>query len=80
MNFTTISSLERGKSSITEATAKLIEKEYGVGLDWLYYGDEKARDYPIDDEMLKYLKAHPELRKEIHYLVRVSKKITSTTP
>lgn len=55
-----------GRKKLTIHYAKKIEENLGIGADWLLYGDEKAKEYPLSDTMIKYMKEHPELRKEIH--------------
>jgi hypothetical protein len=60
-----VSRLELGKITLTEHTAKRIEKEFRVGINWLYYGDERAKDWPMDDEMCKWINTHPEARRKI---------------
>lgn len=54
-----------GKQQLTIKCAKKIEAALGIGADWLLYGDEDAKDYPLSDAMIKYMKKHPEIRKEI---------------
>lgn len=54
-----------GRRQMTIRYAKKIEETLGVGVDWLLYGDEAAKEYPCEDRMVRYIKAHPELRKQI---------------
>ncbi|MCD8336908.1 MAG: helix-turn-helix domain-containing protein [Lachnospiraceae bacterium] len=55
-----------GKQQLTIKCAKKIEASLGIGADWLLYGDEDAKEYPLSDALIKYMKKHPEIRKEIH--------------
>ncbi|MCD8104318.1 MAG: helix-turn-helix domain-containing protein [Lachnospiraceae bacterium] len=55
-----------GKKQLTIKYAKKIEETLGVGADWLLYGDEDAKEYPLSDTVIKYMKKHPEIRKEIY--------------
>ncbi|MCD7833746.1 MAG: helix-turn-helix domain-containing protein [Lachnospiraceae bacterium] len=55
-----------GKKQLTIKYAKKIEETLGVGADWLLYGDEDAKEYPLSDAVIKYMKKHPEIRKEIY--------------
>lgn len=54
-----------GRKQLTIRYAKKFEETLGVGSDWLLYGDEKAKEYPLSDEMIRFLKEHPEIRKDI---------------
>ncbi|MCD8011775.1 MAG: helix-turn-helix domain-containing protein [Lachnospiraceae bacterium] len=54
-----------GRKKLTIFYAKKIEESLGIGADWLMYGDEKAKEYPLSDAMIRYMKEHPEIRKEI---------------
>ena len=60
-----LSEVMSGKKPLTISYAKKIEEPLGVGADWLLYGDEEAKEYPLTDAMMKYIKTHPEIRKEI---------------
>lgn len=54
-----------GKRQLTIRYAKKMEETLDVGADWLLYGDEKAKECPLSDAMISYIKNHPEVRKEI---------------
>lgn len=60
-----LSDVISGRKQLTIHYAKKVEEALGVGSDWLLYGDESAKDYPATEKMMKYIKTHPELRKEI---------------
>jgi len=61
----TLSKIENGKNPLTLRMAKRIEKAYNVGSSWILYGEERNRYCPVGEEMIEYLKDHPDLRYEI---------------
>lgn len=54
-----------GRRQMTIRYAQKIEETLGVGADWILFGDEAAKDYPCGESMIRFLKKHPEIRKEI---------------
>lgn len=36
-----------------------------VGDDWILTGNERNKYYPVNDEMIEFLKDHEDLRKEL---------------
>lgn len=64
-----LSALEAGKSQLGEITAKRIAKALKVGSEWLLTGEERNKDYPVDDDMVEWLKNHEEVRKKIRALM-----------
>ena len=54
--------LESGNTQMTETRANDIAEKLHVGVDWLLYGNEKTKDYPVNAKMVKWLKEHPEKR------------------
>lgn len=64
-----LSEIETGKRRLCEPTAKRIAKALKVGSEWLLTGEEKNKDYPVDDDMVEWLKNHEEVRKEIRALM-----------
>ena len=65
VNAETYRNLEQGTRLMTERQAKKIANACDVGIDWLMYGEENAKEYPIDVHMLEFLKEHPEVRAEL---------------
>ena len=59
------SRIENGLGGLTSENAKNVEDVLGVGADWILYGDEEKKNYPISRSMITYLWEHEELRKEI---------------
>lgn len=62
---TRLSDIMTEKNMLTEDKAKKIADALDVGVDWLLYGEEVRKDYPINDELLKWLWNNPEIRKEL---------------
>lgn len=54
-----------GRRQMTIHYAKKIEEAFDIGSDWLLYGDEDAKEYPCGETMIRYLKKHPNVRREI---------------
>ena len=61
----TYEAIERGEKEVTLKQIRRIAEATSVGEKWLLTGDEKTRDYPVNDELIAYLEAHPEIRKQI---------------
>ena len=61
----TVVNTEKGHREITKQYAKRIEDAFGVSADWILYGDESCRNYPLTDRMTEYLKRHEEVRKYV---------------
>ena len=61
----TYSRIENGKTRLTEENAKKIEERFGIGADWLLYGDAEKKEYPVSKSMIEYLWKNKELRKKI---------------
>ena len=66
--------LESGNTQMTETRANEIAEKLHVGVDWLLYGNERAKDWPLDTEMVKWLKEHPEKRMIIEQWMEEEKK------
>ena len=64
-----LSEIETGKSQLGEITAKRIAKALKVGSEWLLTGEERNKNYPVDDDMVEWLKNHEEARKGIRALM-----------
>lgn len=62
---TRLSDIMTEKNMLTEDKAKKIADALDVGVDWILYGEEVRKDYPINDEMLKWLWNNPDIRKEL---------------
>ena len=57
--------IENGESNLTKKRAADIATVLHVGVEWLLYGDEENKDFPVDRKMVEWLKDHPEIREQI---------------
>ena len=62
ISYTHLYMVETGNNPLSEKMASEIADRLHLGVDWLLYGDEKAKDYPVNAKMVKWLKEHPEKR------------------
>ena len=62
---TNLLEIENGQQMITEKTARKIEERFEVGRDWIMYGIESEKDYPVSDKLIEWIREDPELRKEL---------------
>lgn len=58
---------------MTISSAKKLSMASGVSVEYLLYGIEKNKEYPVDDIVLKYLNNNPEARKRIWEESRIVK-------
>ena len=63
------SRIENGGARLTVENAKKIEDALGVGADWILYGDETRKVYPLGRRMSEYLWRHPEERERLWRLM-----------
>lgn len=64
-----ISRVESGKATLGPQTLKRIAEALHVGIEWLQYGDESKKTYPVDGKMIEYLCQNDKLREMIyHYM------------
>lgn len=59
------SCIENKGFTLTQRKAKIIGKVLEVGDDWILTGNERNKYYPVNDEMIEFLKDHEDLRKEL---------------
>ena len=74
ISYTHLYMVETGNKPLREKMANEIAEKLHVGVDWLLYGDERAKDWPLDTEMVKWLKEHPEKRMIIEQWMEEEKK------
>ena len=60
-----VSQIENEKSKLTNPIAEKIEKHLGYGTEWLMTGNERNKECPVGEEMVEWLKEHPEMRKQV---------------
>jgi transcriptional regulator with XRE-family HTH domain len=57
--------IENGKTKITVKSLKKLEESYGVGREYLLYGHEQSRNFPLTDEMIRYLQKSEKIREMV---------------
>lgn len=62
---TRLSDIMTEKNMLTEDKARKIADALDVGVDWILYGDEEKKSFPVNGKMVEWLKAHPEERERI---------------
>lgn len=60
-----ISAIEVGRVRLIDSKAEAIAEVLDVNKDWLLYGEEYRKRYPINERMLKWLNEHEEIRKDL---------------
>lgn len=70
LTHTAYSRIENGHVKLTTENAQKIEDEYGVGAEWLLYGDERKKDYPVGRRMIEWLWENMDERERIWHLMR----------
>lgn len=70
LTHTAYNRIENGHVKLTVENAQKIEDEYGVGAEWLLYGDESKKDYPVGRKMIEWLWENKEERERIWNLMR----------
>ena len=62
---TRLSDIMTEKNMLTEDKAQKIADALEVGIDWILYGDQEKKDFPLNEKMAKWLWKHPEERERI---------------
>ena len=57
--------IENGTSTLTEKRAVILGEALEVGIEWLLYGDQEKKYFPVHGKMIEWLKDHPEIREQI---------------
>ena len=57
--------IENGESNLTKKRAADIATVLHVGIDWILYGDQEKKYFPVNGKMIEWLKTHPEERERI---------------
>ena len=64
-----ISQVEAGERKLTKNAAEKISQSFEVGTEWLLFGDENRKEFPVNDKMIEWLWRHKEKRKELWALI-----------
>lgn len=67
-----LSEIFREKHPLSLDKAKKIADALDVGVDYILYGDETKKDNPVNDNLIRWLWSHPEIRKEIWDRINIS--------
>ena len=62
---TRLSDIMAEKNKLTEDKARKIADALEVGVDWILYGDQEKKYFPVNGKMIEWLKDHPEIREQI---------------
>ena len=65
LSYSQLSLIENGEYMLNEKRAADIGEALEVGDEWLLYGEENNKVFPVDRKMVEWLKSHPEVREEI---------------
>ena len=58
-------SIEKNTTKLTPFTLAKIEEEFDVGADWLMYGDEGKKDFPVSKKLIDWLWTDPDERERL---------------
>lgn len=57
--------LEKNKTAPSTFSAAKIEEQFDVGADWIMYGNEEKKEFPLSEKLIKWLWTKPEIRKKL---------------
>ncbi len=60
-----ISNIEHHDKNLTEKQGRKLAEALEVGIDWLLYGDEEKKHFPVDERLIEWLWKHEDIRKNI---------------
>lgn len=67
---TMYSRLENGHARLTEENARKLEDAFGYGADWILYGDESRKKFPVGRKMIEWLWNNEKEREHIWYAMK----------
>ena len=65
LSYSQLSLIENGEYMLNEKRAADIGEVFHVGVEWLLYGDEEKKYFPLNEQMAQWLWNHPEIREQI---------------
>lgn len=65
LSYSQLSLIENGEYMLNEKRAADIGEVFHVRVEWLLYGDEEKKYFPLNEQMAQWLWNHPEVREEI---------------
>lgn len=57
--------LEKDNTKLTPFSAGRIEEQFNVGADWLMFGDEGKKNFPVSDKLIKWLWKNEDVRERL---------------
>lgn len=57
--------IEKNTSNLTPFSAGRIEEQFNVGADWLMFGDEGKKNFPVSDKLIKWLWKNEDVRERL---------------
>ena len=70
LSYSQLSLIENGEYMLNEKRAADIGEVLEVGVEWLLYGEERNKDFPVDRKMVEWLKSHEEVREQIWKMMK----------
>ena len=65
VNNSLISEVEAGNRELSITAAKKIEAAFNIGYEWLLYGTEEKKNYPVSSKLVNWLWSDENVRKEL---------------
>ena len=65
MSYGGIYCIEKNTTKLTPFTSARIEEAFDVGADWLMYGDDGKKDFPVSKKLIDWLWTKPEIRAKL---------------
>ena len=57
--------LEKDNTKLTPFSAGRIEDQFDIGADWLMFGDEGKKNFPVSDKLIKWLWKNEDVRERL---------------
>ena len=57
--------IEKNTTNLTPFSASRIEEQFDIGKDWLMFGDEGKKNYPLSEKLTDWLWKNESIRKEL---------------
>lgn len=67
---TRLSDIMTEKNMLTEDKARKIADALEVGVDWILYGEERKKEFPVNREMIDWIWSHPEERELLYQKIK----------
>ena len=60
-----VCNIEKNASNLTPFSAGRIEDQFDVGADWLMFGDEGKKNFPVSEKLIKWLWENENIRERL---------------